>query len=80
MNTHHPEAPDFHPESSEDAIVYIREVSVTALPDALRAQLDGLDQVWGVHSPKGECLALARDRRTAFVVARENEMMPVSAH
>jgi hypothetical protein len=76
MNTFHPDAPD----DTEGTIVYIREVSVTALPDALRAQLDGLDQVWGVHTPDGECLALARDRRTAFVVARENEMRPVSAH
>lgn len=76
MNTLHAEIP----EVTEDAIVYIREVPVDTLPDALRAQLDGLDQVWGVHTPEGECLALARDRRTAFVVARENEFQPVSAH
>jgi hypothetical protein len=76
MTTDHPEIPDAAP----DGIVYIREVPVTALPDALRAQMDGLRHVWGVHTPEGECLALAPDRRTAFVVARANELKPVSAH
>lgn len=68
------------PEHPENAIVYIREIAVSDLPDAIRAQLGDAEQVWGVHTPEGECLALARDRRTAFFVARENEFAPVSAH
>lgn len=68
------------PETPETPIVYIREVPVAALPDAIRAQLDGVAHVWGIHAPDGACLALARDRRSAFVVARQNEMAPVSAH
>jgi hypothetical protein len=80
MNTPHQNGLPESLDTAEGAIVYIREVPVTALPDALRAQLGGADQVWGVHTQDGECLALARDRRTAFFVARENEYQPVSAH
>lgn len=80
MNTAYPDALPEGPDASPGDIVYIREVPLEALPDALRAQLDGTEQVWGVHTPDGECLALARDRRTAFFVARENAFEPVSAH
>jgi hypothetical protein len=80
MNTPHPEGLPEGLDAPEGTIVYIREVPVAALPAALQVQLNGLDQVWGVHTPEGECLALARDRRTAFFVARENEFRHVSAH
>ncbi len=69
-----------HPDRPESGIVYIRKVPVAALPDAIRAQLPGVEQVWGVHSPDGACLALAPDRALAFVVARQNDLTPVSAH
>lgn len=69
-----------HPEDTATPIVYIRELALAALPDAIRAQLGDATEVWGVLTPEGECLALARDRRTAFFVARENEYAPVSAH
>ena len=69
-----------HPDRPESGIVYIREVPVAALPDEIRARLPGVEQVWGVHSPDGACLALARDRTLAFVVARQNDLTPVSAH
>lgn len=73
MNTPNPDRP-------EGNIVYIREVPVAALPDPIRAQLAGIKQVWGVHSDSGECLALARDRTMAFILARQNDLTPVSAH
>ena len=73
MNTPHPDRP-------EGGIVYIREVPVESLPDPIRAQLDGVAHVWGVHTPTGDCVALARDRAMAFVVARQNDLTPVSAH
>lgn len=73
-----------HPELSQGTIVYIREVPVATLPDgirdSIRAQFDGLAQVWGVHTAEGACLALARDRAMAFVLARQNDLTPVSAH
>jgi hypothetical protein len=77
MDTPHPDME--HPEAA-GGIVYIREVPVTALPDAIRAQLGGVAQVWGLHTPEGACVALARDRAMAFVLARQNDLTPVSAH
>jgi len=61
-------------------IAYIREIDPDDLPDDIRAQLPSDGPVWGVHSPDGECLAVALDRRVAFVLARENDYAPVSAH
>jgi hypothetical protein len=69
-----------HPHRPESGIVYIREVPVASLPDVLRARLPGVEQVWGLHTPEGECVALARDRTLAFVLARQNDLTPVSAH
>jgi len=77
MHTPHPDRPDSPPGKQ---IVYIREVPATALPDELRARFGEAGTLWGVHTPEGACLALARDRRLAFVVARQHEMEPVSAH
>lgn len=69
-----------HPEAPESRIAYIREVSVDHLPDEIRAQLGNAERVYGVLSEEGEMLALARDRHMAFVVARQNDLSPVSAH
>jgi hypothetical protein len=77
MNTPHPDRPDSPPGKQ---IVYIREIAAESLPDEIRVQIGGAGSVWGVHTPAGECLALAPDRHLAFVVARQNELEPVSAH
>ncbi|MCC6001560.1 MAG: DUF1150 family protein [Pararhodobacter sp.] len=68
------------PDMPEGRIAYIRQVPVHALPEEIRAQLPGVAQVYGVHDAEGACLALARDRRLAFVLARQNDLSPVSAH
>lgn len=68
------------PDLPEGRIAYIREVPVNTLPDEIRARLDGARQVYGIHTQAGECIALARDRRLAFVLARQNDLAPVSAH
>lgn len=73
MKTPYPDLPD-------SRIAYIRQVPVAALPDAIRAQLPGVDEVYGVHTEEGECLALARNRDMAFVLARQHDLAPVSAH
>ncbi|KPQ06306.1 MAG: putative small protein [Rhodobacteraceae bacterium HLUCCA12] len=73
MKTHYPDLP-------EGNIAYIREVSVDSLPDAIRAKLDGAQPVYGIHTETGECVALARDRKLAFMLARQNDLNPVSAH
>ena len=70
---------DFGPEAGA-RIVYVREVPVSDLPEEIRAQVPKGAEVWGVHNPEGECIALTQDRSTAFFVARENDLEPVSAH
>ena len=64
----------------EGKIAYIRRIDPATLPEQLRAHVPAGAPLWGVHSPAGECLALTQDRGTAFVVARQNDLTPVSAH
>lgn len=64
----------------KDRLVYIRPIDVAELPDEIRAQAPGHDKVYGVHSPEGLCLALVRDRKAAFALARENDFAPVAVH
>lgn len=64
----------------ERPIVYVRPVKVEELPQEMRAQLGGLETLYAVHSTEGERLALVRDRKLAFVLARRNDMEPVAVH
>jgi hypothetical protein len=50
------------------------------LPDAIQAQVQGLDHLYAIHAATGEVLALVPDRRQAFIVARQNAYAPVSVH
>lgn len=61
-------------------IVYVRSVKVDDLPEEMRAQLDGVQTLYAVHSTEGERLALVRDRKLAFFLARQNDMEPVTVH
>jgi len=65
---------------SEDRIVYVREVKVEDLPDEIRPQVGGAKKLYAVHSAEGERLALVRDRHMAFVLARQNDLSPVTVH
>ena len=62
------------------AIVYVKSVPVAELPKEIRAQAEGLDKLYAVHNVEGEQLALVRDRKMAFVLARQNNMVPVGVH
>jgi len=64
----------------QNRIAYVRSVDVTELPQALQAQVHGLDRLYAVHSAEGERLALVRDRKLAFVLARQNDLTPVAVH
>jgi hypothetical protein len=64
----------------ENRIVYIRPVAVADLPEEVRQQAPGIDQIFAVHSADGERLALVRDRELAFVLARQNDLAPVNVH
>ncbi len=64
----------------DDPIVYIRAVNPDDLPEKLREQTDGLDHLYALHRADGSPVALVKDRQTAFIVARQNDLQPVSVH
>lgn len=63
-----------------DTTVYIRRVAVSSLPQDLRDQVEGTDELYAVHGADGARIALVKDRGLAFMLARENELSPVSVH
>lgn len=65
---------------AENSIVYIRSVATDTLPHELREQIPGVETLYAVCDAEGERLALVRDRSLAFMLARQNELTPVSAH
>lgn len=65
----------------EDAsLAYIRLVPKEALPDELRDATTGTKAIYGIHDADGKILALVDDRDKAFLMARMNELHPVSVH
>ena len=64
----------------EDRIVYVRPVAVADLPEDLREEAAGIETLYAVHRPDGMRLALVRDRRQAFALSRQNDLVPVNAH
>ncbi len=70
---------DFGP-SSDTPIVYVRPISVDELPPEIRAYAGGLSHLYAVHDQDGQRLALVRDRKLAFALARQNDMSPVNVH
>ncbi|MGA0613783.1 DUF1150 family protein [Paracoccus sp. KR1-242] len=73
---------EFGPEASEPSgnLVYIRRVELDTLPDDVRKQVPDADALYAVHGADGERLALVKDRSMAFMLARQNELTPVSVH
>ncbi|MCA0919566.1 DUF1150 family protein [Pseudooceanicola nanhaiensis] len=67
-------------ENEGERIVYIRSVDVSDLPKEVREQAVGLERLYAVHSEDGERLALVKDRELAFILARQNDMEPVTVH
>lgn len=70
---------EFSPESSGNT-VYIRRVALDTLPDEVRRQVPDAEALYAVHGIDGERLALVKDRNLAFLLARQNELSPVSVH
>lgn len=69
-----------HAVQTDHPIVYVRPVNVAELPDEVRAQVHGLDHLYAVHDAEGHRLALVRDRRLAYALARQHDMTPVAVH
>lgn len=70
---------EFGPEALGNT-VYVRPVEVASLPDEVREQAGDIDTLYALHGPDGERLALVRERSMAFVLARQNDLAPVSVH
>ena len=66
--------------NSSNKIVYIREVAAKDLPKGVQSQIGKLKKLYAVHSDQGERLALVKERNLAFVLARQNDLSPVTAH
>lgn len=60
--------------------VYIRRVATETLPQEIREQVPGIETLYAVHGIDGERLALVRERSLAFMLARQNDLAPVSVH
>ena len=71
--------PSYIDHDGAERIVYIRAVGADELPPQARSQI-GTSPVYAIHDETGARLALVGDRALAFVVARQNEMTPVSVH
>jgi hypothetical protein len=63
-----------------DRTVYVKTISVTDLPHEVRAQAQGLEQLYAVHDAEGQQLALVGDRKLAFTLARQHDYAPVMVH
>ncbi|MGR3571123.1 DUF1150 family protein [Brevirhabdus sp.] len=67
-------------EPADKPLVYVRSVDVHELPEEVQAEAKGLDHLYAVHTSDGARLALVRDRKLAFVLARQNDFSPVAVH
>ena len=64
----------------DNRIVYVRPVDVNDLPDEVKEQVGSAKTLYAVHDANGQQLALVNDRRLAFVLARQNDLSPVTVH
>lgn len=63
---------------SERPIVYVRPVAKEDIPNSASLTSDG--PFYAVHDEAGRPLALFDDRNAAFILARSQNMRPVSVH
>lgn len=61
-------------------MVYVKPISVDALPQDVREQAGELEQLFAVHDAEGQQLALVADRKLAFALARQNDYAPQPLH
>ena len=70
----------FKDTDKQDRIVYVRSVIAEDLPSELRDQIEDGETLYAVHKSDGERLALVKDRKMAFMLARQNDLSPVTVH
>lgn len=64
----------------DERIVYVKAVDVADLPESVQEEAGELEQIYAVHDAEGQQLALVADRKSAFMLARENDFAPVAVH
>lgn len=60
-----------------DRMVYVRSIKADDLPSDVQDGLHDQDDLYAVHNAEGERLAVIKDRKLAFVLAREHNYTPV---
>ena len=71
---------DFDFSKVTGGMVYVKPVEVSDLPEDVQTQIVGVEQVFSVHDPEGQQIALVADRRLAFDLARQNDYTPQAVH
>lgn len=61
-------------------IVYVKPIFSDELPADVRAQMPSHTVLYAVHDKDGDRLAVVRDRKLAFALARQHDMEPVSVN
>ena len=67
-------------DDEQDRVVYVRAIDVADLPDEVQETAEGATELYAVCTEDGERLAVVKERRLAFILARQNDFSPVSAH
>ena len=67
-------------DADQSNLVYVRPVSVADLPEDVRDEVGDTETIYAVHRADGERLALVKDRKLAFMLARQNDFAPVTVH
>ncbi len=67
-------------QDQDNRIVYVRKVSVSDFPEDVQDQAEGAEELYAVHAADGERLALVKERKLAFILARQNDFSPVTVH
>lgn len=67
-------------ETSSPRIVYVRPLDKAGLPQELQDATKDIPAPFAVHAPNGDRLAIVRDEKLAFILARQNDFSPVYVH
>ena len=67
-------------DTDQSNVVYVRPVAVADLPDDVQDEIGNMETIYAVHRADGERLALVKDRKLAFMLARQNDLAPVTVH
>ncbi|WP_299791099.1 DUF1150 family protein [uncultured Marivita sp.] len=67
-------------DADQSNLVYVRPVAVADLPEDVQDEIGDQETIYAVHRADGERLALVKDRKLAFMLARQNDFAPVTVH